>query len=247
MLVPSHETAPAASVLACYLVVDTSDSMAGPGLEALNVEVARLLEALRNDARLRDACQVAVITFDAEARLHLPLTPGDQLGQAPRFAATRPATNFEAAFRFLRQQIVQDVEQLRSRNLRPRRPAVFLLTDGRPTRGYWPSAHAELTDQSWSDAPDVIVFGFGEAAGPAIRRIGTAGAYLPASAAGVAQGGPAGMLSVLTTFVRDAIHSPLGRPPSDPPRRSAPDAGDALPPTSQRARPGWRSLDEVRR
>jgi uncharacterized protein YegL len=247
MLVPRLTTSARPPALACYLVVDTSDSMAGRPLEALNVEVARLVDAVRSDPRLRDACHVALITFDSEARVHLPLSPGGELGRAPRLAATRPATNYEAAFRFLREQIIRDVDRLRSAGRQPLRPAVFLLTDGRPTRGHWPTAHAKLTDPAWQDAPRVVAFGFGDAAAHLVRRVGVAGAYLPASAPGVAPAAPAGMLATLTTFLLDALQGSPGPPAPHGPRPSAADAGDLGPRGPPAAPPGWRSLDEVRR
>lgn len=245
---PDRDDGPGPAVLACYLALDTSDSMVGPALEALNVELARLIDAVRADARLADVCRLAVVTFDEEARVHLQLTPVAELGRPPRFAATRPSTNYEAAFRLLRRLITEDLAGLRASGRRPLRPLVWLLTDGRPTRGYWPSAHTELTESSWPDAPDVVAFGFGDVAPLALRRIGTAGAYLPASAPGLPLGGPAGMLSTLMEFLQQAL-----RRSSSAAAASAPGRQDDRPPVtasrpaSDRAQTGWRSLDEVLR
>ena len=194
-------TSGAAPVLACYLVIDTSDSMSGPPLEAATAELARLCDAAREHPRLAAGCRLAVVTFDAEARVHLPLTPAAELPRPPRLGVTRPATDFAAAFSLLRRQIAADLAALRGDELRPVRPAVFLFTDGRPTRGYWPAAHAALTDPAWPDAPDVVVFGFGDAAPLAIGAMGTAGTYL---AAGTSEGrapGPAGLLATFVAFL----------------------------------------------
>jgi len=94
-------------VLPCYLAVDTSDSMAGPALDAVNVELGRLVDALRDDPRVAGGCRLAVVGFDADAHVVLPLSPVSGLEQAPRLLATRPATNYEAVFRLLRRQIGQ--------------------------------------------------------------------------------------------------------------------------------------------
>jgi hypothetical protein len=147
----------------------------------------------------------------AEARVHLPLTPAAELPRPPRIAATRPATDYAAAFTLLRRQIAADVAVLRRAGLRPARPAVFLLTDGRPTRGYWPPAHAALTDPAWPDAPGIVAFGFGDAAERAVRRIGTAGAYLAAPGPGGRAPAPAGLLA---TFVSFLVASLAGDGPS---------------------------------
>ena len=171
-------------VLVCYLVLDTSDSMAGPALEAANAELARLWAAVRTDDRLADRCRLGVVTFDEEARLVAPLAAPSGLDRAPWFAATRPATNYEAAFRLLHRQLARDLAALRSAGRTPLRPLAVLVTDGRPTRGYWPPAHAALVDPAARDAADLVAFGFGDACEIALRRIGTAGAFLPAHAGG---------------------------------------------------------------
>jgi uncharacterized protein YegL len=216
-------------VLPCYLALDTSDSMAGAALDAVNAELARLFDALRHDPRVAQSCRVAVLTFDAEARIDLPLTLARDLGVAPRLAATRPATDYEAAFRLLHRQIARDLEGLRMAGLRPLRPAIFFLTDGRPTRGYWPPAHAALTDPGWEGAADFLAFGFGDAAEPAVRRVGTAAAYMPAAAPGAPAARPAGMLAAVMAFVMEAVGHPATGGVAVP----------AGPPT------GWRSLHEL--
>ena len=221
--------APEPRGLPCYLALDTSDSMAGEPLDAAGAHLARLWEAVADDPRLAAACRLAVVAFDAEARVHVPLTA---VGRArpPRLAATRPATNYAAAFTLLRTVVVDDLAQLRAAGLRPLRPAVVLLTDGRPTRGAWPPAHAALTDPSWPDAPDVVAFGFGDAAAAAVRRIGTAGAYLPSAAPGGLAPAPAGMLATFMSFLLASLDARVAglRP------------GPALP---AQAPAGWRQID----
>lgn len=205
---PAVPPAPATpSVLACYLALDTSDSMSGPALDAAGAELARLWDAARDDPRLATSCRLSVVTFDAVARVHVPLTRAGDLRRPPRLAATRPATNYQSVLELLRGQIAGDLADLRAARLRPLRPAVFLLTDGRPTRGHWPPAHAALTHSAWPDAPDVVAFGFGAADEIVVRRLGTAGAYLPLppSRPGpdltTAPVAPAGMLAGFMSFV----------------------------------------------
>src|SRR3954452_795127 len=235
---PNAEGGP--PVLPCYLAVDTSDSMAGPALDAVNVELGRLVDALHDDPRVSDGCRLAVVRFDADAHIVLPLSPVSGLDQAPRLSATRPATNYECVFRLLRRQIGRDLDGLRMAGLRPLRPTVVVVTDGRPTRGYWPPAHAALTDPGWDGAPEVLAFGFGDAAELTIRRVGTAGAYLAAPLVGPS--GPARrgaaeapspavtarLVASVMTFVLDALGHPSAglQIPAEPPD-------------------GWRSLDGV--
>ena len=247
LTLPAGETAASPVILACYLALDTSDSMVGSALEALNVELARLVDAVRAHPRLAEICRLAVVTFDEEARLHLPLTPVAEIRRPPRLAATRPATNYEVVFGLLRRQITEDLDALRASGRRPLRPAVWLLTDGRPTRGFWPPAHAELTDPFWVDAPAVVAFGFGDASAAALRRIGTAGVHLPASAPGVALRGPAGMLAALVTFLQEALRGADPGAPAAPGRHEEDAKESAALPVPPDAPTGWRSLPGVLR
>jgi uncharacterized protein YegL len=219
-------------VLVCYLVLDTSDSMAGPALEAAQAELARLWAAARTDHRLADRCRLGVVTFDEQARVVTPLTPAERLGRAPRLGATRPATNYEAAFRLLRRRLARDLAGLRAAGRTPLRPLVVLVTDGRPTRGHWPPAHATLVDPACPDAADVVAFGFGDASEFAVRRVGTSGAYLPAPTPDGRAAAPAGMLAAVMGYVLGvlgAVADPQGVP-----------AGPVPPPGA-----GWRSLREA--
>ncbi len=83
-----------ATVFTCHLAVDTSDSMAGPALDAVNAELARLWTAVRADPRLA-VCRLGLVAFDTEARVVVAPTAAARLGRAPHLTATRPATNYE--------------------------------------------------------------------------------------------------------------------------------------------------------
>ena len=225
--VPQFPAAP--PFLVCYLALDTSDSVSGEPLDVAAAELARFWEAAREHPQLAVGCRLALVTFDAEARVQVPLTPAADLPRPPRLAATRPATDYAAAFTLLRGLIAHDLTALRGAGLRPSRPVVFLLTDGRPTRGAWPKAHAALTDPAWPDAPDVVAFGLGDAAEIALRRIGTAGAYLPARASGERAVAPAGMLATFMSFLLTTLGGPL----------AGPRPGLVLPPQGSA---GWRQI-----
>jgi uncharacterized protein YegL len=180
-------------------------------------------------AACRGTCRLAVLTFDAEARVVLPLTPAADLAAVPALAATRPATDYECVFRLLRRQIGRDLTGLRMAGVRPLRPLIVLITDGRPTRGYWPPAHAALTDPGWEGAADILAFGFGEASDLTLRRIGTAGAHRPGAAA---------LVPPVMSFVLDALGHPS----------TAVRSGSASPlaETGVETGPGgWRSLHEL--
>lgn len=223
-------------VLPCYVAVDTSDSVTGPALDVLNVELARLADALRDDSRVSGSCRLAVLTFDVEARVVLPLTPAADLQAAPALAATRPGTDYASVFRLLRRQIERDLTGLRMAGLRPLRPLVVLVTDGRPTRGNWPPAHAALTDPGWEGAPEILAFGVGNASALTLRRLGTAGAHLPDASGPESADQTARrvrLVAPVLSFVLDA----LGHPSTS--------ALTPTPPSAGHGPDSWPSLDEL--
>src|SRR5689334_20144637 len=135
-----------AKLLPFYLVIDVSWSMDGQNLDEAYKIVPALLEALEQNPILGDKVRFGVIDFSDDARVQLPLCDLLATSHIPGLVA-RGGTSFAAAFRLLRQQIEQDVAQLKGDNYAVHRPAVFFLSDGAPTDEdhEWRSAFTDLT------------------------------------------------------------------------------------------------------
>ena len=65
--------------LPVYLLLDTSGSMRGEPIAAVNVGLGALVASLRQDPSALESVHVSVMTFDAEVKVVVPLTPLDQL------------------------------------------------------------------------------------------------------------------------------------------------------------------------
>lgn len=125
--------------LPVVILADVSGSMSEDGkIEALNLSVRNLIEALAEEQDTRGAVHVAVITFGMDsAKLHVPLTPASGLRWNDMAAQGR--TPMGAAIRLLRDLVENEAAV-------PRRaftPTVVLVSDGRPTDD-WKEALAEL-------------------------------------------------------------------------------------------------------
>ncbi len=190
-------------VLACYLAVDTSDSMSGPALQAAGIELARIWDAVRAHPGLAAGCRLAVVTFDGQARVQVPLGRPADLGRAPRLAVTRPGTDYQGLFRLLAATIAADAASLRARGLRPLRPAVVVLTDGRPGRDAAPPAP---TDAAPIEGSDLVAFGFGSADS---RPVGTVAAVVSLLLASLRAGRAAQAPSARAASTRAATSSGL--------------------------------------
>src|SRR5689334_16443484 len=73
--------------VACVLLLDTSSSMAGEPIRALNEGFEVFCKELREDNLARKRTEVAVITFGDVARVEIPFTEGRDL-QPRQFIAS---------------------------------------------------------------------------------------------------------------------------------------------------------------
>lgn len=164
-------------ILPFYLVCDESTSMEGEPIEAINKALPELHMKIGANPVVADKAHFAIIAFNHEASVLLPLSDLSDVETVPTLEATG-ATSYGEAFRVLRETITQDVARLKQAGHKVYRPAVFFLTDGYPGDMDWLSAYRELTDPSWGPHPNILAFGFGEADSQVIQQVATVRAFM---------------------------------------------------------------------
>lgn len=117
--------------LPVYLLIDCSESMIGGGIEAVRSGMAAMVSKLRADPHALDTVHLGVITFDAAARITVPLTPLLEF-QEPQISI-KPGTSLGAALNLLADCIQNDVRKTSHDTKGDYRPLVLLLTDGQPS------------------------------------------------------------------------------------------------------------------
>lgn len=152
--------------LPVYLLLDCSESMAGPAIEAVGRGVEALVNELRRDPHTLEAAHLSVITFDRAARQVVPLT--DLFGFTTPQLKVRTGTALGAALRLLRECVEREVVKASATTKGDYKPLVFLLTDGQPTDD-WESAAEELRRQSPQPA-NVYAIGCGPDVDNAVLR-----------------------------------------------------------------------------
>ena len=152
------------AVFPFYLCLDVSASMAGAPLDAVNEQLPALRAAVGEDPAIAEVIRLGVVTFSDVARTVLPLADLSLVEVIPAVSA-EGRTSYAAAFEHLRQLIEADYQAGRAAGDRWYRPAVVLITDGRPTddEARWKAAHAALVEPSWKRHPNILAFGFGQA------------------------------------------------------------------------------------
>lgn len=154
---PSDHTAPKAKPLPVILLLDTSGSMYGDKISALNDAVRKMLGTLTKEESQANEFLVSVITFGGTASLANPPTPASELayddlsadGGTPLGAAIDVAKT-----------LIEDREQTPGRAYRP---LVVLVSDGVPTDS-WESKLERFIQDGRSSKCDRMALGIGREA-----------------------------------------------------------------------------------
>lgn len=118
--------------LPVYLLIDTSGSMKGEPIEAVNAGLQTLVSSLRRDPQALETAHLSIITFDREARLVLPLTPVAEL-QLPLIETPESGpTMTGAALELVCQRVDLEVRTQSTDIKRDWKPILFIMTDGAP-------------------------------------------------------------------------------------------------------------------
>jgi len=114
----------------CVLLLDTSASMQGTSIEALNEGLYTLRDSLGDDPLASRRVEVAIVTFDSAVKVEQDFVTADQF-QPPTLTAQR-LTHMGSGIHKTLDMIQARKAQYRVHGIAFYRPWVFLLTDGEP-------------------------------------------------------------------------------------------------------------------
>ncbi|MDR0758087.1 MAG: VWA domain-containing protein [Tannerella sp.] len=117
--------------LPVYLILDTSGSMTGEPIAAVETGVQTLVSALRQDPYALETAYLSVITFDSNAKQIVPLTELTAF-QMPSIQANG-LTSLGDALSLLANKIDSEVTKTTADVKGDWKPLVFIMTDGGPT------------------------------------------------------------------------------------------------------------------
>lgn len=119
--------------LPVYLLLDTSGSMRGEPIEAVNTGVRAMISALRQDPHALETVHLSIITFDSEARVIMPLTPLDEL-QVPEITTPQSGpTHLGQALEALGGRLSSEIRRSTQESKGDWAPFLFIMTDGKPS------------------------------------------------------------------------------------------------------------------
>lgn len=119
--------------LPVYFLLDTSGSMNGEPVAALNNSLSGMVSALRSDPQALDSLWLSVITFDKEVKELVPLTELAQF-QLPEIRCPESGpTHLGLALEMLYGKVNKEVNKGSETEKGDWRPLLFLFTDGKPS------------------------------------------------------------------------------------------------------------------
>jgi uncharacterized protein YegL len=118
--------------LPVYFLLDTSGSMYGEPIQALNNALSGMINTLRQDAQALDSLWISIITFDREVKEICPLTEL-ALFQLPEIICPQSGpTHTGKALEMLHDKVKSDVRKGTDTQKGDWKPLFFLFTDGKP-------------------------------------------------------------------------------------------------------------------
>lgn len=119
--------------LPVYFLIDTSGSMYGEPIQALNNALSGMINTLRTDAQALDSLWISMVTFDREVKEIVPLTELASF-QLPEISCPQSGpTHTGKALEMLYEKAQVEVIKGNSTQKGDWKPLLFLFTDGKPS------------------------------------------------------------------------------------------------------------------
>ena len=119
--------------LPVYFLLDTSGSMYGEPIQALNNAMSGMINTLRADAQALDSLWISIITFDRVVNEIVPLTELAAF-QLPEITCPQSGpTHTGMALEMLSKKIPTEIKKGNENQKGDWKPLLFLFTDGKPS------------------------------------------------------------------------------------------------------------------
>lgn len=122
--------------LPVYFLLDTSGSMNGEPIQALNNAMSGMINALRSDAQASESLWISILTFDRHVQELVPLTELPQFQLPEIVCPPSGPTHTGQALELLYEKVQQDIRKGTPTQKGDWRPLLFIFTDGKPSDAY---------------------------------------------------------------------------------------------------------------
>ncbi len=119
--------------LPVYFLLDTSGSMFGEPIQALNNALSGMVNVLRTDPQALDSLWMSIITFDREVKELVPLTELVSFQLPEITCAQSGPTHTGMGLQVLYEKVGTEVRKSSAHQKGDWKPLFFLFTDGKPS------------------------------------------------------------------------------------------------------------------
>lgn len=148
---------------ACMLVLDTSGSMEGAPIEALNEGVRNFIASVQQDEVARYSVEIGVITFGGHVREQSPITPSHEISGIASLNSSG-TTPMGQAVKLALQRLEERKQQYKQTGTSYYQPWLVIISDGAPTDSGWEAAALQTTQLDQGKKLVVLPVGVGDGA-----------------------------------------------------------------------------------
>ncbi len=119
--------------LPVYFLLDTSGSMFGEPIQALNNALSGMIYSLRTDAQAQETLWISIVSFDREVKEIIPLTDLQSF-QLPEITCPQSGpTNTGKGLELIFEKVTNEIRKGSPEQKGDWRPLLFVFTDGKPS------------------------------------------------------------------------------------------------------------------
>ena len=119
--------------LPVYLLLDTSGSMRGEPIEAVNTGLRMMVSSLRQDPHALETVSISILTFDVDAKVVVPMTALEDLVVPQITTPQSGPTHLGRALETLHDKVRAEVRKSSPDAKGDWAPFLFVMTDGKPS------------------------------------------------------------------------------------------------------------------
>lgn len=119
--------------LPVYFLLDTSGSMFGEPIQALNNALSGMIHSLRTDAQAQETLWISIVTFEREVKEIVPLIDLQSF-QLPEITCPQSGPTFTGkGLELIHQKVTTEIRKGTPDQKGDWRPLLFVFTDGKPS------------------------------------------------------------------------------------------------------------------